>query len=113
MHAIFFRQVLWITFLVVLFGCSRQQHELTPADKKLVPVSAELLMLSEELKSPRQKPDSVAYEKEVQAILSGNGLTREEFSARLKALAQSQELFSQFQTEVHNDLEQRKAKQPK
>jgi len=102
-----------IVLLVVQFGCSRQQHDLTPADEKLVPVSAELLMLSEELKSPRPTLDSAAYQKEVQSILSRNGLTKDEFSSRLKALAQSQEVFSQFQTKVHNDLEQRKSKQPK
>lgn len=107
------RQLFWITFIVVQFGCSRQQHDLTPADEKLVPMSAELLMLSEELKSPRPTLDSVSYQKEVQSILSRNGLTTEEFSNRLKALAQSQEVFSQFQTKVHNDLEHRKAKQPK
>jgi hypothetical protein len=107
------RLLFLIAVIVVQPGCSRQQHDLTPADEKLVSVSAELLMLSEELKSPRPTLDSVAYQKEVQSILSRNGLTKEEFSTHLKALAQSQEVFSQFQTKVHNDLEQRKAKQPK
>ena len=46
-----------IALIVVQLGCSRQQHDLTPADEKLVPVSAELLMLSEELKSPRPTLD--------------------------------------------------------
>ncbi len=113
MHPMNSRLLFSITLLVVQLGCSQQQHDLTPADEKLVPVSAELLMLSEDLKSPRPTLDSAAYQKEVQSILSRNGLTKEEFSDRLKALAQSQEIFSQFQTKVHNDLEHRKAKQPK
>jgi hypothetical protein len=105
--------LVWIALTVVQTSCSRQQHDLTAADEKLVPVSAELLLLSEELKSPRPTLDSVAYQKAVQSILSSNGLTQPEFSDRLKVLAQSQELFSQFQIKVHNDLERRKSKQPK
>ncbi len=100
----------WITLIVVQLGCSRQQNHLTPADEKLVTTSAELLMLSEELRSPRPRLDSAEYRQEVQSILSRNGLTKEEFSDRLKALAQSQEVFSQFQTKVHSDLDRRKAK---
>jgi hypothetical protein len=113
MHPMKSRLLFLITLIVAQFGCSRQQHDLTPAEEKLVPVSAELLMLSEELKSPRPTLDSAAYQKEVQSILSRNGLTKEEFSNRLKALAQSQEVFSQFQAKVHDDLERRKVKQPK
>jgi hypothetical protein len=103
-----------VMLLTALYtGCSRPPKDLTPSDEKLVPVYADLLMLSEELKSPRPTLDSAAYQREVQSILSSNGLTKEEFSGRMKILAQSQEIFTQFQTKVHNNLEQRKSKQPK
>ena len=94
-------------------GCSRPPTDLSSADEKLVPVYADLLMLSEELKSPRPTLDSAAYQLQVQSILSKYELTKEEFTIRMKALAQSQAVFSQFQTKVHNNLEQRKPKQPK
>ena len=103
-------------FAIVLFalqiGCSPQQKELTSADEQLVPVYAELLTLSEELRSPRPTLDSAAYQSRVQAILMKNGLTKEELSNRLTNLAQSQEVFSQFQTKVHSELDRRKSKQP-
>lgn len=98
---------------VLQTGCSRQPKELSSEGEKLVPVYADLLMLSEELKSPRPSLDSAAYQQQVQSLLSRNGLTKEEFSVRMKTLAQSQEVFTQFQTKVHNNLEQRKSKQQK
>ncbi|MCX6134049.1 MAG: hypothetical protein NTU47_09580 [Ignavibacteriales bacterium] len=107
------RPFLLFALIALQFGCSRQQKDLTPADEKLVPVYAELLMLNEELKSPRPTIDSTAYQSQVHAVLSTNGLTREEFSSRMIALAQSQEVFSQFQTKVHAELERRKSKQSK
>jgi hypothetical protein len=113
MHPMTSRLLISIILIALQPGCSRPQQNLSPTEEKLVPVTAELLMLSEELKSPRPTLDSAAYQKEVQSILSKNGLTKEEYSDRLRTLAQSQEVFSQFQTKVHNDLELRKAKQPK
>jgi hypothetical protein len=111
MHPIKIRHAFLITIAASLLGCAKPQQTLTPADEKIVPVYAELLLLGEEFKSPRSSLDSAAFQREMQSILSKNGMTKDEFSDRLKTLAQSQELFSQFQTCVHSELEQRKPKQ--
>jgi hypothetical protein len=113
MHVMTSRLAIAIIFIGLQFGCSRQQKELTSADEKLVPVYAELLWLNEELKSPRPTLDSAAYQSRVQSILSKNGLTKQEISDRITTLAQSQALFSQFQTRVHSELERLKSKLPK
>lgn len=101
-----------ILVLMSLVGCDRPRPALTPADEKIIPAYSELLLLSEDFKSPRSTLDSSAYQKEVQSVLTKNGLTKEELTNRLNTLAQSQELFSQFQIKVSDDLERRKAKQP-
>ena len=111
MHPIKIRYAFLIAIAASLVGCAKPQQTLTPADEKIVPVYAELLLLGEEFKSPRSSLDSAAFQRETQSILSRNGLTKDRFSDRLKAVAQSQELFSQFQTRVHNELELRKPKQ--
>lgn len=111
MHLMKTRYAFLFALAASLFGCSRPQQTLTPEDEKIVPVYAELLLLGEEFKSPRSSLDSAAFQREVQSILLKNGLTKDELSDRLEALAQSQELFSQFQTNVHNELEHRKPKQ--
>lgn len=113
MHALNSRPFLLFALIALQFGCSRQQKDLAPADEKLVSMYAELLILNEELKSPRPTIDSTVYQSQVQSILSTNGFTKEEFSGRMIALAQSQEVFSQFQTKVHAELERRKSKQSK
>jgi hypothetical protein len=111
MHPIKIRHAFLIAIAASLLGCAKPQQTLTPADEKIVPVYAELLLLGEEFKSPRSSIDSAAFQREVQSILSRNGLTKDKLSDRLKALAQSQELFSQFQTHVHRELELHKPKQ--
>ena len=113
MHALKILFACAIALVALQSGCSRQQKELTSADEQLVPVYAELLALSEELRSPRPTLDSAAYQSRVQSILSKNGLTKEELSNRLTSLAQTQELFSQFQTKVHTELERLKSTQHK
>ncbi|MDP2885882.1 MAG: hypothetical protein Q8P51_12775 [Ignavibacteria bacterium] len=111
MHPIKIRHAFLIAIAASLLGCAKPQQTLTPADEKIVPIYAELLLLGEEFKSPRSSLDSAAFQREMQSILSKNGMTKDELSDRLKTLAQSQELFSQFQTRVHSELEQRKPKQ--
>jgi hypothetical protein len=113
MHVTTSRFAFAIVLFSLQFGCSSRQKELTSGDEKLIPVYAELLVLSEELKAPRPALDSAAYQSQVQAILSRNGLTKQGIADRIMTLAQSQELFSQFQTRVHSELEQRKSKLPK
>ena len=101
-----------ILLLMSLVGCAKPRPSLSPEDEKLVSAYSELLLLSEEFKSPHSTLDSAAYQKEVGSVLSKNGLTKEELTSRLNTLAQSEELFSKFQIKVADDLEHRKAKQP-
>jgi hypothetical protein len=110
MHPSNTRHAILIAIAASLFGCAKPQQTLAPSDKEIVPVYAELLLLSEEFKSPRSSLDSAAFQRAVQSILLRSGLTKDELSDRLKVLAQSQELFSQFQTSVHNELETRRTK---
>jgi hypothetical protein len=99
-----------ITLGVFLIGCSKPQQALTPADEKLVPVYADLLVMSEDFRSPKTTIDSARYQSEVQSLLTKNALTKEEFSNRLRALAQLPDVFQQFQTKVYSELEHRRSK---
>jgi hypothetical protein len=99
-----------ITLGVFLAGCSKPQQALTPADEKLVPVYTDLIVLSEEFRSQKATIDSANYEAQVQSVLTKNALTKEEFSNRLKALAQMPDVFQQFQTKVYSELEHRRSK---
>jgi hypothetical protein len=101
-----------IILLLSQTGCTKPRPSLSPADEKLVSAYSELLLLSEEFKSPHSTLDSASYQKEVRSVLSRNGLTKEELTNRLNTLSQSEELFSQFQIKVADDLEHRKSKQP-
>lgn len=95
----------------LLSGCAKRKETLTAEDEKVVPIYAGLLLLSEEYKGASQ-PDSTKYQRQVDSILSINGLTREQFINQLKDLAQSPPLYQQFTEKVRKDLEQRKPKQP-
>jgi hypothetical protein len=97
--------------LTLISSCAKRKENLTAEDEKLVPIYAGLLLLSEEYKGASQ-PDSTNYQSQVDSILSKNGLTREQFSNRLKDLAQSPPVYQQFTEKVRKDLEQRKPKQP-
>ena len=112
MRALKLHQAIPILLLVLLYSCAKPSPSLSPDDEKLVSAYAELLLLSEEFKSPHSTLDSAAYQKEVQSVLSRNGLTKEGLTNRLNTLAQSEELFSQFQIKVSDNLDQRKPKQP-
>jgi hypothetical protein len=104
--------LLLFVVLALMCGCAKRKENLTTDDEKLVPVYAELLMLSEEFKVVPSQPDSIAYRREVDSILSTNGLTRELFSKKLKILAQTPVVYQQFAEKVRKDLEHRKPKQP-
>lgn len=93
-----------IAFVVSVVGCAKSTQTFAPADKKLARAYAELLVLSEEFKSQTSHLDSTSYQQEVQAVLARNGLTREQFSDRLKALAQSSAIFQQFSDSVRKDV---------
>jgi hypothetical protein len=99
-------------FLALICGCATRKENLTPDDEKLVPVYTGLLLLSEEYKASASQPDSTAYRREVDSILSTNGLTRELFLNKLKVLAQSPLVYQQFAEKVRKDIEHRKPKQP-
>ena len=99
-------------FLALMCGCTKRKENLTPNDEKLVPVYAGLLLLSEEYKTSALQPDSAVLRREVDSILSTNGLTRELFLNQLKVLAQSPLVYQQFTERVRKDLEHRKPKQP-
>ncbi|HTY35945.1 MAG TPA: hypothetical protein VMH23_02485 [Bacteroidota bacterium] len=107
------RLSLLIFLVVLLAGCSGKPADLSPSDEKLVPLYADLLMLNEDLKAPRPTLDSAAYQSRLHSILASGGLTQEELTKRLAALAQSPDLFNQFQSKVHVELESRKAKRPR
>ncbi len=100
------------TILTLMCGCAKRKENLTPDDEKLVPVYAGLLLLSEDYRASLSQPDSIAYRREVDSILSKNGLTRELFLNQLKVLAQSPLVYQQFAEKVRKDLEHRKPKQP-
>lgn len=100
------------TILALMCGCAKRKENLTPNDEKLVPVYAGLLLLSEEYKASASQPDSSMYRREVDSILSANGLTRELFLNQLKVLAQSPPVYQQFTEKVRKDLEHRKPKKP-
>ena len=99
-----------ITLCVFLISCAKPQQALTPADEKLVPVYTDLIVLSEEFRSQKTVMDSANYQSEVLSVLTKNALTKEEFSNRLKALAQLPDVFQQFQTKVYSELEHRRPK---
>jgi hypothetical protein len=96
--------------LTLLYGCAKRKENLTPDDEKLVPVYAGLLILSEGYKASPSQPDSIAYRRDVDSILSANGLTRDLFLNKLKILAQSPVVYQQFAEKVRKDLEHRKSK---
>ena len=104
--------LLLFVVLALLCSCAKRKENLTPDDEKLVPVYAGLLMLSEEYKASPSQPDSVAYQRDIDSILSINGMTRELFLNKLKTLAQSPVVYQQFAEKVRKDLEHRKPKQP-
>ena len=104
--------VVLFLFLALMCGCTKRKENLTPDDEKLVPVYAGLLLLSEEYKTSALQPDSAALRREIDSILSTNGLTRESFSNQLKVLAQSPPVYQQFAEKVRKDLEHRKPKSP-
>jgi hypothetical protein len=93
-------------------GCAKRKENLTPADEKLIPVYSTLLLLSEEYKTSTSRLDSASYRREVDSILSKDGLTQESFLNQLKILAQSPLAYQQFNEKVRKDLERRKPKQP-
>jgi hypothetical protein len=96
--------------LVLACGCSKRKENLTADDEKLVPVYTELLMVSEEYKASSSQPDTAAYRRVVDSVLSKHGLTRELFLQQLKVLAQSPPVYQQFAEKVRKDLEHRKPK---
>jgi hypothetical protein len=98
--------------LALMCGCATRKENLTPDDQKLVPVYTGLLLLSEEYKASALQPDSAAYRKAVDSILSTNGLTRELFLNKLKVLAQSPVVYQQFAEKVRSNIEHRKPKLP-
>jgi hypothetical protein len=102
--------LLLFLILALLCGCAKRKENLTPDDEKLVPVYAELLLLSEEYKASASQPDSAAYRQIVDSVLSATSLTREQFSYQLKVLAQSPPVYQQFTEKVRKDIEHRKSK---
>ena len=99
-----------ITLCLLLISCAKPPQVLTPADEKLVPVYTDLIVLSEDFRSSRGTIDSAKYESEVLSLLAKNALTKEEFSNRLKELAQLPDVFQQFQSKVYSELEHRRSK---
>jgi hypothetical protein len=106
------RPALSILFVILLLssGCAKRKETLSPDDVKLVPVYAGLVMLSEEYKASASQPDTAVYQHQVDSLLANNGLTRDEFSNRLKLLAQSPLAYQQFTEMVRKDLEHRKSR---
>ena len=98
--------------LALMSGCAKRQENLTPADERLVPVYSELVLFSEEYKSPASSLDSTTYQHQVDSILTKNGLTRERFFNQIRTLAQSPLVYQQFTEKVRKDLERRKSKVP-
>jgi len=98
--------------LALMSSCAKRQENLTPADERLVPVYTELVLFSEEYKSPASSLDSTTYQHQVDSILTKNGLTRERFFDQIRTLAQTPLVYQQFTEKVRKDLERRKPKVP-
>ena len=94
--------------LTLIVGCAKRKENLTPDDEKLVPVYANLLLMSEQIKVSTFQPDSAAYRKAVDSLLSNNGLTQEAFLNKLTVLSQSPLAYQQFNEKVRKELEHRK-----
>jgi hypothetical protein len=101
-----------ITLLVISFcllnGCAKKKDTLSVDDEKLVPVYAGLVLMSEEFKASAPRPDTGAYQRRVDSLLTGNGMTRGEFAEKLQILAESPLVYQQFSERVRKDLEHRK-----
>jgi hypothetical protein len=93
--------------LFLLIGCSQKKETLSADDQKLVPVYAGLVMMSEEFKATVAPPDTGAYQRRVDSLLAGNGMTRTEFAEKIQILAQSPLAYQQFSERVRKDLEHR------
>jgi hypothetical protein len=104
--------LLFFVALSLLCGCAKRKEDMTPDDEKLVAPYTELLLLSEGFKASAVQPDSLAYQRQVDSVLSHHELTRELFMNKLKTLAQSPLVYQQFAEKVRKDLEHRKPKQP-
>jgi hypothetical protein len=104
------RPTIAIFFLTLLLAssCANRKENLTPDDEKLVPVYTDLLMVSEGYKASPAEPDSAGYQRQIDSLLSGRGMTREVLTNRLTVLARSPLAFQQFNEKVRKDLEHRK-----
>jgi hypothetical protein len=103
-------RILFALLLASTIGCSKSQETLSPDDRRLVPVYAELLVLREQYESPASSLDSVNYHHKADSVLGTVGLSQKEFSARVTELALSQKVFQEFQTTVRMYLDSTKTK---
>ena len=102
-------QRLALAFILALFGltsCAQPEPALSPSDEKLASAYSSLLLLHEQFKSPVGGLDSAKYQVKIDSLLHSYGITQEELSERLTALAQSTAMFQLFQARVRDELRQ-------
>ena len=103
-------RILFAFLIASAIGCSKSQETLSPDDRRLVPVYAELLVLRERYQSPSSSLDSLSYQHTADSVLATVGMSQNDFSKRITELAMTQKVFQEFQTKVRMYLDSTRTK---